>query len=189
VRFLFRFAATEGVSSEAFASELRSLVPGLALAPLLVPLYERALPSLRQEIATASLAAHGKVLAGVEWRIDAVVRSCATCAITCSRPTNPAPANDRNQNNTRGALPRCSGAGPSGIVAPLHRRAIVAPRAELKVRERVWPRGVGVAGDLEAKVSLTPGRAGHDDGLRGGGRQRHGGARQGEIEGHGVAQE
>jgi hypothetical protein len=75
VRYLFRFAATEGTSTEGLATELEALLPALQLAPLLVPLYEHVLPQLRQEIATAALVAHGKVLAGIEWRIDAIASS------------------------------------------------------------------------------------------------------------------
>jgi hypothetical protein len=74
-RYLFRLAATQGSSPADLAVDLDALLPGRGLAPLLVPLYERALPLLRQELATASLAAHGKVLAGIEWRVDAIASS------------------------------------------------------------------------------------------------------------------
>ena len=74
-RFLFRIAASNAASPEDVAADLEALVPGAPLAEWLVPLYESVLPALRQEIAMASLAAHGKVLSGIEWRIDAIAAS------------------------------------------------------------------------------------------------------------------
>ncbi|MBM4375917.1 MAG: hypothetical protein FJ095_12590 [Deltaproteobacteria bacterium] len=74
-RFLFRIAASNAASPEDVAADLEALVPGVPLAEWLVPLYEAVLPALRQEIAMASLAAHGKVLSGIEWRIDAIAAS------------------------------------------------------------------------------------------------------------------
>lgn len=67
---LFRQAAMHALDSSQLAQDLAALGGSEELGELLVPLYEQARPDLRREAARATIAAHGKVLAGVEWRVD-----------------------------------------------------------------------------------------------------------------------
>ena len=74
-RFLFRHAASAGAGVAELRRDLESLCPDAAAQEFLARIYEAVLPSLREEIAAASITAHGKVLAGVEWRLDAIAAS------------------------------------------------------------------------------------------------------------------
>lgn len=67
-RFVIRTAAAMCLDREALAADLTLLDAG-HLTDLL-DVYERALPALRAEIVQASIVAHGRVLMGVEWRVD-----------------------------------------------------------------------------------------------------------------------
>ena len=70
-RFLFRQAAIYDVGADALAEDLAAL-GGSALTDWLLGLYESCKPKLRSEIAQAALLAHGRVLTGVEWRMDTI---------------------------------------------------------------------------------------------------------------------
>lgn len=73
--FLFRKGAAFDVDGAAFGQDLRALGCDALTAGLLQPLYDQARGPLRMEFAQAALAAHGKVLAGIEWRIDNMASS------------------------------------------------------------------------------------------------------------------
>ncbi|MBW2524030.1 MAG: hypothetical protein JRI23_07640 [Deltaproteobacteria bacterium] len=68
--FLFRRAAVFDVAAEDMEQDIRAVGGGQQLVELLRPLYEQVFPELRREIALATIAAHGKVLTNVEWRMD-----------------------------------------------------------------------------------------------------------------------
>lgn len=68
--FLFRQAAMFDVGADELEQDLRAVGAGPALCGLLVPPYRQVFPELRREIAMATIAAHGKVLTNVEWRMD-----------------------------------------------------------------------------------------------------------------------
>lgn len=69
-RFLLRSAAACNVESRRLAEDIAALGGPVPLVDLLTALYDRCLPELRREIAQATILAHGKVLTGVEWRVD-----------------------------------------------------------------------------------------------------------------------
>lgn len=82
-RFLFRKAAAANVSAQGFADDLNALCrdaasrdselgSGSDLAASLVPLYTQALPALRRELIVRALRSHGRVFAGMEWRVDTI---------------------------------------------------------------------------------------------------------------------
>lgn len=66
---LFRSAAVNACTPEELGQDLRAL-GGDGLATLLLPVYEAAFPKMRMRIMQESIAAHGRVLTGIEWRID-----------------------------------------------------------------------------------------------------------------------
>jgi len=70
VVFVFQQAAVFDVGSDELRQDLTALGAGQDLVDVLLGLYDKAFDELRAAIATATIAAHGKVLAGVEWRID-----------------------------------------------------------------------------------------------------------------------
>ncbi len=70
VVFLFRAAAAFAIEPEDLASDIQALGGSPALVELLLPLYLKAVPDLRREIAQTTIATHGAVLVGIEWRID-----------------------------------------------------------------------------------------------------------------------
>lgn len=75
-RFLVRNAASNDLDSRAFAEDLALLTGGSPrLAELLVPGYEAARKRVRSDLARAALRDHGKVLEGVDWRIDVITAS------------------------------------------------------------------------------------------------------------------
>ncbi len=72
-RFLFMLAAQQDLTVDALAEDLAALCSAAPLVTqLLLPSYAEALPSMREEMIAASLQAHGRVLANVEWRIDTI---------------------------------------------------------------------------------------------------------------------
>lgn len=72
-RFLLRSAAKNNVTPPALAADLVTLCgDGEALAPVLVPIYQKVFADLRKDAVRAALANHGRVLAGVEWRVDTI---------------------------------------------------------------------------------------------------------------------
>jgi hypothetical protein len=73
-RALLRKAARRSLSPEVFAEDLRAL-GGEELEALLMPGWERAMTALRQEVLYGSLIDHGKLLVGVDWRVDQMMVS------------------------------------------------------------------------------------------------------------------
>lgn len=69
---VFRQAATFDLSPEALGGDLTALLTPAPLVEPLLALYGEAVGPLRREIVMATIATHGKVLGGVEWRIDTV---------------------------------------------------------------------------------------------------------------------
>jgi hypothetical protein len=71
-RFLLRGAAAEDLSPARFIEDLTTLAgeDGAALGKVLLPGYEAARAHLRGELLRRSLADHGKLLEGAEWRLD-----------------------------------------------------------------------------------------------------------------------
>jgi hypothetical protein len=74
-RFLFRQAASAGAGVAELTADVERLCGDASVAQVLARAYDAVLPGLRDEIASASITAHGKVLAGVEWRLDAIAAS------------------------------------------------------------------------------------------------------------------
>jgi hypothetical protein len=75
-RVLIRGAAALDLASKAFEADVAQVTPGGAdLVAILAPAYEDAKARLRAEMVRASLADHGKVLLGVDWRVDSVLSS------------------------------------------------------------------------------------------------------------------
>jgi hypothetical protein len=72
VALLFRSAAAVACEPEQLSQDLRALdiAVGDALDALLLPLYQEAYPQLRMQIVRDSIAAHGRVLTNIEWRVD-----------------------------------------------------------------------------------------------------------------------
>ncbi len=72
-RWLLRNAASNDVSPDELTQDLRALAGAdTPVCDLVVPVYEKALPSIRLEIVQGALRAHGNVLTGLEWRIDTI---------------------------------------------------------------------------------------------------------------------
>ncbi|MCC6553786.1 MAG: hypothetical protein HUU18_10985 [Phycisphaerales bacterium] len=70
-RFLLREAARCDLAADLFAADLEALHGGAAeISEILLAGYERAKAQIRQEILRGSLADHGRVLTGVDWRVD-----------------------------------------------------------------------------------------------------------------------
>lgn len=74
-RFLLRQAAMLDLPASAFAEDLGKLGHGEELAATLMPGYEAAKAMVRDELTSAVLADHGKVVERVDWRLDQVVSS------------------------------------------------------------------------------------------------------------------
>lgn len=75
-RFLVRGAATNDLDPRAFAEDLALLEGGASgLGDLLLPGYDAARALVRSELARAAVSDHGKVLEGVDWRIDVITAS------------------------------------------------------------------------------------------------------------------
>jgi hypothetical protein len=72
-QFLLRQAAARRVTQADFVSDLSALSGGSAgLGELLTPHYARVTSQLRLKLLEDTLADHGNVLVGFDWRIDAV---------------------------------------------------------------------------------------------------------------------
>ena len=71
-RFLIRSAASQNVSPEDLAADLKALCPDAKLAEHFLPIYEQARMPLRQEVLAGSLRTHGNLLSGLEWRVDTI---------------------------------------------------------------------------------------------------------------------
>ena len=74
---LFRTAVAVACTPAELGQDLRALDAlegasgdGATLESLLLPVFEEAYPAMRMQIVRDSIAAHGRVLTGVEWRID-----------------------------------------------------------------------------------------------------------------------
>jgi hypothetical protein len=74
-RFLLREAARCGADRATFASDLRTLCDDDSLEQLLLAGYDAACQLVRQEILQSTLADHGRLLVGMEWRVDAIQAS------------------------------------------------------------------------------------------------------------------
>jgi hypothetical protein len=68
--FLMREAASFDVGADALQCDVFALAGDAGVATMVAALYSKAKPVLRAEIVRSALVAHGKVLTGVEWRID-----------------------------------------------------------------------------------------------------------------------
>lgn len=69
-------AAAGNLTREAFEADFASLSEdGGAAAKVVARAFEAAKPALRRQIAEASLVSHGRVLTGLEWRMDSVLAS------------------------------------------------------------------------------------------------------------------
>lgn len=76
--FLLTFAAQHDVGRAAFLGDLRALVSESAFAAvqeLVLPLYERGFPVLRELCAMRSVAEHGRVVQQIGWRLEVVKAS------------------------------------------------------------------------------------------------------------------
>lgn len=69
---VFRAAAATNVDRGALEGDLVRLGLRSPLVELVLALYEECVGPLREEIVRATIAAHGPVLTGAEWRIDTV---------------------------------------------------------------------------------------------------------------------
>lgn len=67
-RVVLRAAAAMNMDREALAADLAAL--GSAGADDLLDVYDQAFANLRGEVIQATIAAHGRVLIGLEWRVD-----------------------------------------------------------------------------------------------------------------------
>ncbi len=77
-RFLFLQASRAGVDRDAFSADIGALVPAPAAArvrDLLLPIFDAAIPQLRQAAVFLSVADHGRVVRGVRWRVDVIKAS------------------------------------------------------------------------------------------------------------------
>lgn len=77
MRFLVRSASMLDLSPDLLTADVRDLTP--AHAALAVPLvdhaYQQARPGLRADIVRRAIADHGKLLVGVDWRVDTLAMS------------------------------------------------------------------------------------------------------------------
>ncbi len=69
-RYFLRQAAALDVSPTQLGDDLTALKCPAELIAMFTKIYELAINDLRLEIAQATIAAHGNVLTGVEWRVD-----------------------------------------------------------------------------------------------------------------------
>jgi hypothetical protein len=67
---LFRAAAAANVDRSALEADLEKLGVGSPLLEVVLALYAERVGALRDEIVRATIASHGAVLTGAEWRID-----------------------------------------------------------------------------------------------------------------------
>jgi hypothetical protein len=74
-RFLVREASRVDLPRAGFAADLAALGAGAEVQRVLLAGYERGKAVVRGELLHAALAAHGKVLVGVDWRVDTVAAS------------------------------------------------------------------------------------------------------------------
>ncbi len=74
-RFLLRAAASVDLSPDAFAADLDTLECATELAELLLAGYVTAIAQLRLELVRAALVDHGRLLVGVDWRVDTMEAS------------------------------------------------------------------------------------------------------------------
>jgi hypothetical protein len=75
-RFLLRSAACIDLPRDLFAHDLDRLEANPpVLGPILLPGYEAAKARLRAEILRETLADHGKLLEGIDWRLDSLSSS------------------------------------------------------------------------------------------------------------------
>lgn len=72
-RFLFRNASRNNVTPPKLRDDLAALCPDdEAVVAVLIPLYQRVFAELRKEVLAAALRTHGRVLGGVDWRVDTI---------------------------------------------------------------------------------------------------------------------
>jgi len=72
-RFLLRNASRNNVTPPLLAEDLNTLCPDDdAVTAVLVPLYQKVFAELRKELLAAALRTHGRVLGGVDWRVDTI---------------------------------------------------------------------------------------------------------------------
>jgi len=75
-RFLLREAASAAVPRATFVQDLRALCGGDdAIQQFLFAGYDAACKVVRQEVLQGTLADHGKLLVGIDWRLDSVQAS------------------------------------------------------------------------------------------------------------------
>ena len=76
-RFLFQAAARAHLAPDDMVADLRTLAPESsdALAALLVPWFDDFSPQLRRRAAEETIADHGKLVVGTQWRIDRITTS------------------------------------------------------------------------------------------------------------------
>lgn len=74
-RFLVRQAAAEDLSPALFLEDLMTLTGERRIGDMLMAGYDAAKKLVRGEIVRRSLLDHGKLLEGVEWRLDSVLAS------------------------------------------------------------------------------------------------------------------
>ncbi len=87
LRSLVLRAAAAGVKPAALAADLAALdrdLPDGGAGRVLIEGYRKALPVLRRRIVTETLADHGAVLTGIDWRLDRVAASNHGAAIDVS---------------------------------------------------------------------------------------------------------
>ncbi|RLB60523.1 MAG: hypothetical protein DRI90_13550 [Deltaproteobacteria bacterium] len=69
-------AGRHDVEREAFAADLGRLPgPEGELAEILMPGFDQAIQGIKQEILYGTLVDHGKLLVGVDWRVDSIIHS------------------------------------------------------------------------------------------------------------------
>lgn len=75
-RFLLREAGRREVSAQTFEADLDRLSdrPG-ELTAIIMPGFDRAMVAVKQEILYGTLTDHGKLLVGVDWRVDSMLNS------------------------------------------------------------------------------------------------------------------
>jgi hypothetical protein len=74
-RFVIRQAAALEVGAQQLGQDISALGGSVEMVEAITTLYERSRGDLRREIAQVSVLAHGKVLTGVEWRVDNMTAS------------------------------------------------------------------------------------------------------------------
>jgi hypothetical protein len=75
-RFLLRSAACTDLSRDLFAQDLTRLeADPPVLGPILLPGYDTAKARIRAEILRETLGDHGKLLEGIDWRLDSLAAS------------------------------------------------------------------------------------------------------------------